>query len=131
MALTLQSILNTEVKKLSAALYFKTQSPRIVCMDGTSLSVQTGKFLHCLPRNDTGPWHEVEVGYPSRYFKELQAHDDGGMDAPDLVLQPGSDTYQFDTTYSNVPIEIVESIIEQCGGICEELTLLTKDYASH
>ena len=37
----------------------------IKCKDGTSLSVQVGEGLYCSPRNNYGPWHLVEVGYPT------------------------------------------------------------------
>lgn len=37
----------------------------IVCRDGFSLSVQASHTHYCSPKNDTGPWTTVEVGYPS------------------------------------------------------------------
>lgn len=38
---------------------------RIVCADGFSLSVQANQGAYCAPRNNRGPWYEVEVGFPS------------------------------------------------------------------
>ena len=120
MALTLQSILNTEVKKLSVDIEYKLASPRIHCMDGTSFSIQASKFTYCAPRSNYGPWSAVELGYPSKHFLLLEQY----KDADD-------ETAQVDSVFGYVPIEIVEAIIKKCGGICEELTLLKKDYASH
>lgn len=41
----------------------KPIKPRIVCVDGTSLSVQADEYKYCTPRNDEGPHFEVEVGF--------------------------------------------------------------------
>lgn len=120
MALTLQDILNTEIKQLLVDLDFKLTSPRIHCMDGTSFSVQASNFTYCTPRSNRGPYSEVELGYPSRHFLALEQY----KDADD-------ETAQVDSVFGYVPIEIVEAIIKKCGGICEELTLLNKDYVSN
>ena len=37
--------------------------PKLVLNDGTTMSVQASSFHYCNPRNDYGPYHEVEVGY--------------------------------------------------------------------
>lgn len=37
---------------------------RIVCKDGTSLSVQANEYVYCAPRDNYGPYYEVEVGFP-------------------------------------------------------------------
>lgn len=37
----------------------------IVCADGATISVQASNGHYCSPRNDAGPWYEVEVGFPS------------------------------------------------------------------
>lgn len=120
MALTLQDILKTEIKQLTVDLDFKLASPRIHCMDGTSFSVQASKFTYCTPRSNYGPWHEVELGYPSKHFLALEQYKDAN-----------DETAQVDSVFGYVPVEIVEQIIKKCGGICEELTLLMKDYVSN
>ncbi len=90
---------------------FKPHSPRIHCYDGTTLSVQVGENLYCTPRFNNGPWSKVEVGFPSRAFPELAEYQDGDSET------------QENSVFGYVPIEIVESIIEQCGGICAEWTI--------
>lgn len=98
---------------VAGALEFKPAAPRIVCMDGTSLSVQAGEFLYSSPRQNVGPYHLVEVGFPSRRLEELMPYIDGDADTDPTA-----------TVYGYVPIEIVEQIVADCGGICEEITYL-------
>ena len=77
---------------------------RITCKDGFSLSVQATHGAYCSPRENLGPWYEVEVGFPSS--------------EPELIMsyaeQPEKPT---DTVYGYVPIELVEQLIELHGGI--------------
>lgn len=40
-------------------------TPRVICNDGETLSVQAGQCIYCTPRDDFGPWDKVEVGFPS------------------------------------------------------------------
>lgn len=78
-------------------------TPQIKCRDGFKVSVQASSGHYCAPRNDVGPWTEVEVGYPSQ--------------ASDLIAEyaenPGALT---DTVYPCVPVEVVEALIESHGG---------------
>ena len=76
---------------------------RIICKDGFSMSVQAGQNLYCSPRQDIGPWHEVEVGFPS--------HED-----KDLLPYAERPNHPVDTVYSYVPVELVESVMEKHGG---------------
>lgn len=77
---------------------------RITCKDGFSLSVQATRGSYCSPRENLGPWYEVEVGFPSA--------------EPELIMsyaeQPEKPT---ETVYGYVPIELVEQLIELHGGI--------------
>ena len=81
--------------------------PRVRCADGTTLSVQAGKGLYCIPRNDDGPWTHVEVGYPS-------------VDPGPLMLEyaetPDDPT---GTVYAYVPIHIVMFFIGAHGGLVD------------
>ena len=114
--MTVQEFLGlVKVEIMAGTLQVKPTAPRIVCMDGTSLSVQAGEFLYCSPRQNVGPYYSVEVGYPSRVIEELLPYMDGG-----------DDTDPTATVYGYVPIELVEQIVENCGGICEEITYLAK-----
>lgn len=80
---------------------------RIVCADGFSLSVQATHGAYCAPRQNIGPWREVEVGFPSS--------------EPELIMhraeQPDAPT---ETVYGYVDIELVEQLIALHGGPNEE-----------
>lgn len=45
--------------------------PHIFCDDGTEISVQAGKYLHSLPKDDEGPWTHVEVYLESPKFLQI------------------------------------------------------------
>jgi hypothetical protein len=80
---------------------------RIVCSDGFNLSVQATHGAYCTPRQNIGPWWEVEVGFPSA--------------KPDLIMEYAEDSDRpTDTVYGYVPIELVQQLIEQHGGPDEE-----------
>ncbi|GAC1598842.1 MAG: hypothetical protein NVS3B25_25160 [Hymenobacter sp.] len=76
----------------------------IECVDGTTISVQAGRTMYCQPRQDSGPWDEVEVGYPS--------------------VDPGAEMRQFQdgegdptqSVFGYVPVELVRAFIEAHGG---------------
>ena len=79
---------------------------RITCADGTTLSVQVGDGLYCAPRDNHGPWYQVEVGYPDKPMPEIA----------DYAEEADSPT---DTVYGYVPIELVAAAIDACGGVAE------------
>lgn len=76
---------------------------RIKCVDGFSLSVQATAAAYCSPRENLGPWYEVEVGFPSA--------------APEFIMsyaeQPEIPT---ETVYGYVDIDLVEKLIDTHGG---------------
>lgn len=79
-------------------------APRIKCADGFSISVQATHASYCSPRTNVGPWYEVECGFPS--------------DTPALIMMYSEDpTRPTNTVYVYVPIELVEELIEEHGGI--------------
>lgn len=78
-------------------------APRIVCVDGFSLSAQATQGAYCSPRQNVGPWREVEVGFPSAP-PELIGH---------LAEDPDDPTR---TVYPYVAVELVERLIEMHGG---------------
>jgi hypothetical protein len=43
----------------------KDLNPQIVCADGFKMSVQGNQNAYCQPRNDQGPYYQVECGFPS------------------------------------------------------------------
>lgn len=78
--------------------------PRIRCKDGFSVSVQASDMHYCSPRENSVFYWEVEVGFPSEVCPALLRY------AEDID-QP------TDTVYGYVPIEIVEAIIDEHGGV--------------
>ena len=102
--LSLDQILNTPAAFWREPLDYERPGAvaRIVCNDGTSLSVQASHGHYCTPRTDEGPWQEVEVGYPT---------EDPGAD---WLEHKGSG--DFKDVYAYVPAEKVRAFIEAHGG---------------
>lgn len=80
----------------------------IQCDDGFTMSVQASRAHYCAPRDSTGPWTAVEVGYPSTKVEAFMPYIDGG-----------EDTNPTDTVYGYVPIEIVARAIADHGGFAK------------
>jgi len=81
---------------------------RIETEDGQSLSVQASSTHYCTPRENEGPWHNVEVGFPSIEPPESWAgYMDGDWEADDRT----------NTVYGYIPIEMVVDFINKHGGI--------------
>lgn len=76
------------------------QTRGILCMDGFQVSVQAGEYYHSYPKNNDGPYEEVEC----MFYGDVS-------DIPEL------EQHYNDPVYSAVPIKLVESIIEKHGGI--------------
>ena len=94
----LDSIIGTPVSERGAVV------SRIVCKDGTSLSVQASFGHYCTPRNDEGPWTAVEVGFPSACPPESWAEYAEDWNNP------------LDTVYGYVPVQMVQHFISLHGG---------------
>jgi hypothetical protein len=81
--------------------------PRIYCKDGFNMSVQGGTSRHyCEPRELCNIYTKVEIGYPSQDLRP--------------VLEDYTDP--DGTIYAYVPIEEVELIVADHGGIDYEKT---------
>ena len=76
----------------------------ITCKNGLTMSVQASSFHYCSPRNDSGPYAEVEVGFPNRKIEELMEY------AENPALPTG-------TVYPYVPHELIEKIVLDNGGL--------------
>lgn len=77
---------------------------RITCNDGFEMSVQASEYTYCTPRTSVGPWHQVEVGFPS--------------DREESLMPYAEDTDRpTETVYGYVPVDVVDAIIESHGGI--------------
>lgn len=92
---------------------FRDAAPRIVCMDGFSMSVQASKYHYSLPREtDAFPYSSVEIGFPSRRIPE----------ANEYAEEPKRHTK---TVFGFVPVKIVNEIIRKHGGIKAQETRAT------
>jgi len=60
--------------------------PAIECIDGFMMSVQASSMHYCTPRENQGPYSEVEVGYPSeRPTKDWESYFEGTWQAIGIV----------------------------------------------
>ncbi len=86
---------------------FKKSAEHVKCVDGESLSVQAGRLLYSTPRNDDGPYTEVEVGYPSVSPPDTWAEFlEGNWETDDHT----------DSVYAWVPIALVREFVAAHGG---------------
>jgi hypothetical protein len=81
--------------------------PRIVCVDGFSMSVQASEYTYCCPRNNTGPYISMEVGFPSEKVEKLMPYAE-------------DENQPTDTVYAYVPVEIIEQVISNHGGMVNQ-----------
>ncbi len=75
----------------------------IVCADGFSISLRASSRHYCEPRNNEGPYTEVEAGLPSVREKLLMA----------FAEDP---TRPTKTVYGYVPSEVVLEVLLKHGG---------------
>lgn len=90
--------------------------PMIVCRDGFKVSVQASRTHYCTPRYNSGPWYQVELGFPSEGDVRLNEYMDFYSSDPDELPDP------TDQVYGYVPLDIVLAIFEDHGGIDESMT---------
>ncbi len=86
--------------------------PLIHCNDGLTFSLQTSSGHYCTPRDDSGPWHEVEIGFPSE-------------PVPELIQYAEDAKRPTETVYAYVPVQTIMSIIEQHGGLAQGSIITT------
>jgi hypothetical protein len=94
----LQKHLATEPKEISFNYFYKEIAPSVQCKDGTTLSVQASTNHYCTPRENFGPYTEVEVW---------------------CVRGAGVTEFDYsdDDPSTYVPIEQVVQFIDNHGGI--------------
>lgn len=98
------SIINDYFKSFHPKEKYKPY-PKIIYVDGFSMSFQAGEYLYCSPRQDNCEFYsEVEIGYPSE-------KEDLIMDYCESPERP------CDTVYGYVPVEIIDEVIRKHGGI--------------
>lgn len=81
---------------------------RIECRDGFSVSMQADEYKYCSPRDSYGPWHNVELGFPSA--KPTAA-------VMQYVENPDDPT---NTVYGYVPLHLVAELVDSHGGLKED-----------
>ena len=78
----------------------------ITCEDGFTMSVQASRYHYSLPREDEGPHHAFEIGFPS--------------EPEELIIRFAEDASSpTETVYGYVPAEVVDAVIAKHGGIKE------------
>ena len=78
----------------------------VVCEDGFQMSVQASEGHYCNPRNDVGPYNEVEVGFPSQVESLLLPY----IEVPEWK-EPTKQVYP------RVPVEVIRQVIDKHGGM--------------
>ena len=77
---------------------------RVCCADGFEMSVQANVSAYCSPRENSGKYELVEVGFPSAMEPMLMPY-----------VEDRDDPTQ--TVYAYVPVEIVTNVLVKHGGI--------------
>ena len=77
---------------------------RVCCADGFEMSVQANVSAYCSPRENSGKYELVEVGFPSAV-------------EPMLMPYVEDRTIPTRTVYGYVPVEIVTNVLVKHGGI--------------
>jgi hypothetical protein len=86
--------------------------PKVVCADGTGLSIQASVGHYCIPRSNRGPWTHVEIGFP------------------DTPLGPMIEAYAEEpkdlrnSVYAYVPIDLVWLYLATHGGMINEVPVV-------
>lgn len=93
----MQELLKGNAMQLNGYSY-KPPIDRMVCVDGTTLSVQASETAYSTPRSNTGPYTEVEVWCISN---------------PDVT----EFEYSADDPAGYVPIKQVAAFIDRHGGL--------------
>ncbi len=83
----------------------------VVCASGLELSVQAGESHYCTPRENSpsksySHYTHFEVGFPTERVEALMEYVE-------------DETRPTDTVYAYVPREVIETIIEENGGLVE------------
>lgn len=79
---------------------------RVMCADGFSVSVQASRYHYCHPRQDSGPYSQVELGYPSnRPTDEVMTYREDPTGSP------------TETVYPYVPADAVMRLLAEHGGV--------------
>lgn len=97
----LQEHLSVLPKEVTKGYFFKDTAPILKCKDGTTASIQASRFHYSTPREDFGPYTEVEVWCITGATKVTEFD------------------YSEEDPSAYVPIEQVVQFIDNHGGIAE------------
>ena len=70
-----------------------------------SFSMQASEYHYCSPRNNTGPYSRVEIGFPSRRVTKWLPYADSFSSKPTR------------TVYAFVPLDLVAEVVDLFGGL--------------
>ena len=91
---------------------------RVRCKDGFAMSVQASRDHACTPRDDSGPYAAVEVGYPNQ--REL------------LLMPFAGDSLQLKyrdyvpMIYNNVPSKTLRAVVSKHNGLRSDSARLSE-----
>jgi len=74
------------------------------CKSGFGASVQASETTYCIPRDNTGPYTHIEIGFPTASDPLIA----GYADEPDRPT---------DTVYGYVPAGVFQALVIKHGGI--------------
>lgn len=91
----------------------------VQCEDGFSISIQASERKYCNPKNNKGPYTEVELGFPNVKDETILPYAEDRMDPTGTV-------------YPYVPSEVVLEMLLKHGGIAEgELPPMVVGYSNN
>ncbi len=94
-------------RKVNLEAQFGKHYERVRCADGFSMSVQAGISSYCEPRERTGPYSRVAVGFPSCGDYSLEPYFDGDSNTEDMTKG----------VYAWVPVQVVTNVLAKHGGM--------------
>lgn len=98
--------------------YNKPLYKRVYFNNGGNISIQASRTAYSEPRDNMGPYTQMELGYPSgdtvlpesvlKYVEQSALHNDDGS-------YSGNDPYN--SVYPYVPASVVKELIQANGGV--------------
>lgn len=86
---------------------------RIYCIDGFNMSVQGSSGAYCYPRETSSWYDKMEIGFPSAV-------------EPLIMRYAESPEDPLGTVYGYVPVDIIQRVIDNHGGIDIDKTFEVK-----
>lgn len=92
--------------------------PSIRCKDGFHMSVQGSHGHYCKPKEHANQYTHMEIGYlkfPNTFEEELRLY----------AHYSDNRCLLSEATFANVPVELIQKIIDEHGGIDVDKTFST------